>query len=423
MPEIKPFRGLLYNLKSVRPADVVAPPYDVIGPELRDALYRRSPHNIVRLDFSKDADPYASAGEAFAAWKAAGILAQAHVPAIYLLMQTFALPGGATVRRKGFIAACRLEEFARGSIFPHEKTLAKPKEDRLRLMESTHAVFSQIFGLYSDPKKSIEPVLEPWFRRDPAIDLEYDDVRNTLWACDDPVVTLAAADLLRHQNVVVADGHHRYETALLYRDAQRLKNPGHTGKEHYNFVPMFFTNVHDPGLVIFPTHRIVHGLEDFSEEKLLRDLAEHFSLEVRESPESLRRGLEQESHHAFGLVLAASPRYVLLRWRGKTAIHGKPGEPPMVAQLDVSMLHTLILGRMLGLTEEMQAQKIHLDYVRNASEAVAAVAGGTGQAAFLMNPPKMEQVRLVAEAGFTMPQKSTYFYPKLLSGLVSYALD
>jgi uncharacterized protein (DUF1015 family) len=290
-------------------------------------------------------------------------------------------------------------------------------------MEATGAVFSQIFGIYSDPKRTLAPVLEPWFRRDPLFDVEADDVRNTLWACPDQVVALAAADLLRHQHVVVADGHHRYETAVSYCDAMRMKNPAHSGKEPYNFTPMFFTNVHDPGLVILPTHRVVHGLDSFDEEDLLHALSVQFSLEVCESPEALRRALGQEGRRAFGLVLRTSPRYLLLRWRGKAAPAGKAGEPPVVAGLDVSILHTMILERMLGLTEEMQAQKLHLHYVRNSSEAVAAVAGGEAQAAFLMNPPTMDQVRMVAEAGSTMPQKSTYFYPKLLSGLVNYSLE
>ncbi len=423
MPDIKPFRGILYDRRSVEAKDVMAPPYDVIGAELRRALYKRSPHNIVRLILSDAADPYADAQHSFDAWKRAGVLVQQEVPALYFLMQTFALPGGKVVRRKGFVAACLLEEFSKGTVFPHERTLSGPKEDRFRLMEATHAMFSQIFSLYSDPKHVMDAVMEPWLARAPLFDLEYDDVRNTLWACDDPLATLTAVDLLRDQKVVVADGHHRYETALRFRDTQRLKNPAHTGKEPYNFVPMFFANIHDPGLLIFPTHRLVHGLEGFRQEDLVRELGRSFTIEEHPTAESLTSALVGADRHAFGLLLARSPKFSLLEWNGGKVVPGRPGEPQIVSQLDVSILHTVIIERILGISEEMQLRKLNLEYVRNASEAVAAVASGSAQAGFLMNAPRMDQVRVIAESGCTMPQKSTYFYPKLLSGLVNYSFD
>lgn len=422
MPEIKPFRGILYDTAAHRPESVMAPPYDVIGPELREALYQRSPENIVRLILSKEADPYASAARDFAEWKRRGVLVQQPQAAIYLLAQTFELPDGKSVRRTGFIAACRLEEFSKGTVFPHEKTLAKPKEDRFRLVSAAHAMFSQIFSIYADPKLTMDALMEPWMEREPSVDLVYDGVRNTLWACDDPVLFLAASDLLRHQKVVVADGHHRYETALLYADAMRMKNPSHTGKEPYNFVPMFFANVHHSGLQIFPTHRVLHDLPGFDQDELLRRLGELFSVEQHPDAETLARALGQESRHAFGLLLPRSPKFSLLRWKARR-VPGRAGEPEVVSQLDVSILHGTIFRTMLGLTEEMQTQKLHLDYVRTASEAVAAVAGGKAQAAFLMNATRIEQVRMVAESGSTMPQKSTYFYPKLLSGLVTYSFE
>ena len=202
----------------------------------------------------------------------------------------------------------------------------------------------------------------------------------------------------------------------------RMKNPGHSGKEPYNFVPMFFANVHDPGLLIFPTHRIVHGLPGFDQRELLSRIGELFAVEEFPAPESLHRALARETRHAFGLLLPDAPKCLLLVWKGKPP-RGRAGEPAVVSQLDVSILHHVILDDMLGLTEEMQLQKLHLDYVRNAGEAQAAVAGRKAQAAFLVNAPRMEQVRMIAESGHTMPQKSTYFHPKLLSGLVSYSFD
>jgi uncharacterized protein (DUF1015 family) len=420
MPEIKPFRGILYNPEKVRLPEVVAPPYDVISPQQQDDLYQLSPHNIIRLILNRDEDRYNSAAKFFEEWLRDGTLVRDQLPAVYLLSQHFVTPGDKVIIRNGFIAACRLEEFGRGSVLPHEKTLAKPKEDRLRLFTATKAMFSQIFALYSDPNHTLSQVLAKEMNRAPEIDIEFEAVRQRVWKITDDRVTLAIGEYLLRQHVLVADGHHRYETAIAYCNAQRLHNPNHSGKEAYNFVPMFFTDMHEPGLVILPTHRILHGIADFNQEKMIRDIGQVFELETQQTYEQLAGALAGQPAHSFGMILPASPEFTLLRLK-KQAGRSIPGVPPLLLQLDATILHALILKNILHLSDEDQAKKLNLDYEKDAQDALQAVQNGRAQAAFLMNGTPIEQVRAIAEAGHTMPQKSTYFYPKLLSGLVTYS--
>ncbi len=421
MPEIKPFQALLYN-RNINIADVIAPPYDVISSKYQDELYAKSPLNIVRLILGRENDRYSASAETLKEWRKKEILVRHTVPSLYFLSQTFSIPGGKKVERKGFIAACLLEDFGKGSVFPHEKTLSKPKEDRFKLLQSMHTMFSQIFSIYADSERRLDTYLKEGMSGTPYVEVEFEGVVNKLWTCDDNKVYLAISEFMKHQKVVVADGHHRYETALMYRNALRLSNPDHTGKEAYNFVPMFFANIHDPGLVIFPTHRILHSLRKFEQKKFLASLNELFYLDNYKNLQELNSALEKETKHAFGLILPEAPQYVLVRLKDASMVETS-AQPSVITQLDVSILHINIFMNILHISEEAQLKKLNLDYVRDASDAAHAVMKGKAQAAFIMNPTRMEQVRIVAETGFTMPQKSTYFYPKLLSGLVNYSFD
>jgi uncharacterized protein (DUF1015 family) len=422
MPEIKPFRAFMYDPKREEISAVVAPPYDVISKERQEQLYNLSPHNIVRLILGREENRYASAAQLFEEWKGRGILEQEPEPAIYLLSQQFPGPGGQEIERRGFIAACRLEEFGHGSIYPHELTHPGPKEDRLRLFEATHAMFSQIFALYSDPRHSLDRHLEPYTGGAPDIDVVFDGVRNRVWKVRDGATILALEGFLKGQRALVADGHHRYETAVSYANARRLKNPRHTGTEPYNFVPIYFTNLNDPGLVILPTHRIIHGLPGFSQDRFLEEVKGSFEVRVESSAESLLRSLGAKGEGTFGLILAGDPGYTLLSYK-KKAVPGMGEIPGMLARLDVTVLHTVILKGVLHLSDEDQAKKLHLEYEQDAEAAIQKVRRGEAQAAFLLNPTRVELLRAIAEGGFTMPQKSTYFFPKLLSGLVIYSFD
>lgn len=416
MPEIKPYKGIRYNAEKVNLDEVVAPPYDVISPQLQSELYMRHPNNVVRLILNNASDPYSAARDCFEGWKKAGILMQDEISSIYFINQSFTVPGGKRSVRRGFVAACRLEEFGQGSVFPHEKTLSKPKEDRYKLFEATGAMFSQIFSLYPDPKRELEWLIAKATAGAPESDVLFDGVRNQLWRIDDPIILSGIQEFLRHQRVLVADGHHRYETALMYCNAHRMQNPAHTGKEAYNFVPMFFTNMHDPDLVILPTHRLVHDLPNYDRNILIKALEDTFEVEECSSLDDLLIKLNESTRPSFGLVTSDPVRFHVLRLRTPSYA----GLPTIFNQLDVAILHTGVLRNILGISEGDQEKKLYLDYEKDAASAASAVQTGSSQAAFLMRPTRVEQVRMVAEAGFVMPQKSTFFYPKLLSGLVIY---
>ncbi|MCI0706645.1 MAG: DUF1015 domain-containing protein [Ignavibacteriae bacterium] len=425
MADIKAFRGYLYNQSKVNIQEVVAPPYDVISPEQQERLYEVSRYNIVRLILGKEADRYASAAKHFADWQQEHVLARDSAPALYVVHQRFTDKDGKEVIRKGFIALCKLVEFEKRVVLPHEKTMAKPREDRLKLFKATNANFSQVFSLYSDPGKEVDSLLNGIAKSEPAVNVLYEDVENSVWRLTDAKVQKAVQEFLSGKQVLIADGHHRYETALAYRDFMRQSNPQHTGNELYNYMMMFFTNIDDEGLVIYPTHRLVHSLRDFKGEDFLARLEEHFIVRDVKDYESLSEGMKSSSVPAFGLIVSGFPMYYLITLKPTPTLQEiiKEEIPSEVKELDVTVLHTLIIKNLLGISAEAQEQKTNLDYVKDARHAIEAVESGSMQLAFLMNPTKIEQVRAVAKAGHTMPQKSTYFFPKLLSGLVINKLE
>lgn len=420
MPEIKPFRGYHFNPTHVNISDVVAPPYDVISPELQRRLYDRHPLNVVRIELGRAEDPYSEASANFHDWVSSGVLVHDEREAIYLLSERFPVRGGATRERIGFIAACRLEDFGKGSVYPHEKTMSAPKEDRFRLFLATKAMFSQIFSLYDDPQRELDPLLKPLLGKTSWLTAELDGVLTRVWKIDDQSLITGLREFIGKQKVFVADGHHRYETALLYRDAMRLRSSAYSGEEPYNFVPMYFTCLDDPGLVILPTHRIIRDLTSFSGKLLLERLEAKFRLRSVDTPDEIERSLSGSADPAFGLILQNKPRYTLLQFNNSPR-EQETGATALLARLDVNLLHSLILRDILGISEDHQVRRRHLDYEKDSAQAIEAVASGRAQAAFLMNPTRIDQVKSVAEAGLTMPQKSTYFTPKLLSGLVAYS--
>ena len=420
MPEIIPFRGVRYNQGLVHLDEVVAPPYDVISPEQQQKLYKRNPHNIVRLILAREEDRYASAAKHLKEWMGQSILTRDEKPALYVLWQTFNVSDSRSVTRKGFIALCRLEEFEKQVVLPHEKTLARPREDRFRLFKATHSNFSQVFSLYSDPEHEIDHVLNGRAKSAPVADVVFEDVQNRLWETRDAETIGRVQHLMKPKQVVIADGHHRYETALAYRDHLRSQNPNHHGRELYNYVMMFFTNVNDDGLVILPTHRVVHSLKSFDLKSFLQKLDGNFLLREYNDRESLITELSASPVRSFGLTMRGVQGLYLLTLKPTISVNELVADdlPREVKDLDVTVLHAAVLRDILGISDEAQEQKRNLSYVREASEACQMVSNGQAQLAFLMNATRIEEVRGVARAGHTMPQKSSYFYPKLLSGLV-----
>jgi len=420
MAEIKPFRGVLYNQAAVQLEEVVAPPYDVITPEEQQKLYGRNPRNVVRLILGREADWHASAARYLEDWMGSSVLVRDKEPAIYVLWQTFRDANGKELTRKGFIALCRLEEFENRVVLPHEKTHAQVREDRFRLFKATNANLSQVFALYSDPERTIQRLLNGLSSTRPSAETVFDHVDNRLWKLRDEKAIEQIRSLMRTKQVLIADGHHRYETALAYRNWIRSQNSLRRGEWPYDYIMMYFTNVVEDGLVILPTHRLVHSLSDFEPKVLLTKLEEHFILRQYKEKESLLAALGSSPVVAFGLAVQGESTFYLLTLKPTVPVKDLVAEevPQEVKDLDVTVLHSVVLRNILAISTEAQTEKRHLEYTHDATEAIQAVHSGKAQLAFLMNPTKIEQVRTVANAGHTMPHKSTFFYPKLLSGLV-----
>jgi uncharacterized protein (DUF1015 family) len=437
MADIHPFRALRYDPRRVTPGQVVTQPYDKITPALQDQYYAASPHNLVRIILGRREENdnpannvYSRAAAFFRDWCQQGILRQDSQPSIYTYSQRFTLTGSSTeLERRGFIALGRIEDYSAGVVFRHEQTLAKPKADRLDLLRATRAHFGQIFVVYEDSGQ-VESLLGTDADPDTAVTDEY-GVFHRMWQVSDRGVINAVQTAMSDKKVIIADGHHRYETALTYRDERRAADasPPNAGRgaAPYEFVMMTFVNMNSPGLVILPTHRLVHSLPSFSEEGF-RDAARSF-FDIDEVSATLdasrAMAILRESGRAGTSILAVTANRAFLLH------HPNPNTPQVLAgfslrqqALDVVQLHKRLLEAVLHLSEESIRNQRNISYVRDAGEALAQVrSGGGADIAFLLNPCRMAQVRDIAFGGEVMPQKSTDFYPKLLSGLTVYALD
>jgi uncharacterized protein (DUF1015 family) len=425
MAEIAPFRGILYDTQKAGPADrLLAPPYDVISPAQREQLAALDPHNIVRLILPKDQhggdsdEKYALAARELSAWLDAGILTRDPRPAFYRYHQTFTAEGRTTTR-KGFIARVRLARFDEGVVLPHERTLAGPKADRLKLKRACRAHLSQVFGLYSDPTHATDRPFEALEAEAPLIDgVTADHVRQRLWRLTDPALQKEVAAALAGQKIYIADGHHRYETMLALRDELRAESKGNP-RSSVEYGSIFLANMDDPGLLVFPTHRVVHGLPSFERRALLERARRYFTVE--EGPVSdattVRAALAAKGHHRPSFALATADGIAYLTLRGDVEPPSLAG-PKVLRTLDVTVLHALIIEEILGIDRAAQEKQSHLRYVKDTAHALAEVGVHGVQAVLLMNPTRVSQVKEVADAGEVMPQKSTFFYPKLASGLV-----
>jgi uncharacterized protein (DUF1015 family) len=364
------------------------------------------------------------------------VLARDPEPALYRYTQTFHVPAAAVGRtgeqrleleRVGFIGAGRIHDYGDQVVFRHEQTLSKPKSDRLNLLRATRAHFGQIFMLYSDPGSSVDSVLASVIDRSPdaCVTDEY-GVVHRLWRVSDPASIRAAEQKMADKKLIIADGHHRYETALNYRNERRAASSSNDPNAPYKRVMMTLVNMDAPGLVILPTHRVVFGLKSFDLSSLLSAAQPYFEtvpLDESAHLESALVNLREEGRSGPSLLMATKQANLILRARAGAADALLPQYTPAQRQLDVVQLHKVLLEKVLGLSEESIRNQENLSYVREATEAVERVDHGEAQIAFLMNPCRMEQVRDIAFAGGVLPQKSTDFYPKLLSGLTIYALD
>lgn len=429
MAYITPFPGVLYNPKKVGDiACVVAPPYDVIPPSLQEELYRRSDYNIVRIILGKDApedtaenNRYTRAAGLWSQWLKEGVLRRDERPAIYVCRDEYSTPEDGQQVRLGFVAAIRLEDFSRGNVLPHEKTLTGPKADRLHLIRAVGANFNPIFSFYADPSRKIDPILSMASKYPPVVRIaDREGVQRTLWRVEEKQAIRDITEGMRDHAIFIADGHHRYETALAFRDEMRKKRGLHVNAP-YEYVMMYFINIEGTGLTILPVHRVLHHFPHLDKKDLLRRIGMFFDVKRMEAIEVLLSAMKEEAHreNVFGLYLG-SPGFFLLRWRGRKVVDDRVERTRSEAwqRLDVTVLHRILIEHLLGVTSEAEVKGGPIHFTTDARCAVEQVDRGNAQLVFFLNPTRIQEVRVVAEQGETMPQKSTYFYPKLLSGLI-----
>jgi uncharacterized protein (DUF1015 family) len=412
MADVRPLQALHYNLSAVPSlADVTSPPYDVIDAGLRAELLARSPLNVVEIDLPEAAaggDPYKHAAETLEAWTLQGVLAADREPAIWPLTQDYIGPDGSPRTRHGFLARVRVTDYGPGLVRPHERTQPGPKEDRLRLTEATRHNLSPIFALHpGDSWRHIEPHLgaDPWGEvTDP------DGTVHRIWRLADPSIHEAVAAELADAELLIADGHHRYETARTYAD-----EIGGEGPHRYTLVCL--VSLEDPGLTVFGTHRLLRDLDAGAQERLAEGMREHFELEEVD-PDAVDP-VGADGVGVFGFLDPNLERGLRLRLENNAALdEALAGRSQAYRRLDAVILEELILKRTLGLSDADIAAKRGLGYATDVVELRRLLDEGAYQAAFLLRPTPVEQVRAIAAQGETMPPKSTYFFPKILTGVV-----
>ncbi len=438
MVQIAPFKGVLYNQEKVGGLEsVTAPPYDTISPEQQDALYRKSPYNIVRLILTKDEDgkdKYREASNLLRQWLEEGVLKASEQPTLYLYEQRYCIPkgskGGGQLRiRRGIIARARIEDFSSGKILPHENTHAGPKADRLKLMQACKSNLSQIFSFYSEPEGIIGYTLEEFVKNNaPLIDIKDETgIEHCVWAVTDPTTIKTICHNIEKSPIFIADGHHRYETSLKYRELRRAGNPNHTGDEDYNYTMMALVNMDDADLTILPIHRLIRHLNDFDFEHVKTLLSQYFTIkEINVEHEDETKAIDDllyamchhDGRHRFGMYGGGKNLYLLtLREKSIMSQIETSEDSPYWRQLDVTVLHTILIDHILKDGEQAWGEE-HITYTIDALQAKQLVDKGEYQLAVFLNPTRMEQVKEIAQAGLKMPQKSTFFYPKVLTGLV-----
>lgn len=442
MAEIFPFRAVRYDGRRVALDSVLTQPYDKITSEMQERYSAASPYNLISIEKGKsfpldsaENSVYTRASQKLEEWLAEGVLAQDAEPAIYAYSQDYKIPG-TTQRlvRRGFIALGRLADYEEGVVYRHERTLTAPKADRLELLRQTRAQTGQLFMLYDDPARRIDALLDEAAKQPPVTEVcdEY-DVLHRLWAISDPVRIQEITAEMADKKLIIADGHHRYETALTYRNECRAKDGRIDPDAPYEKAMWTCFNTRQEGLTILPTHRVVRNLSRFSIEKFLEAASQYFNwyaypfasaAEHRQSFAEFHHDFKRRGHagHTIGVYAGGKAFYLLVLRNSAELERLLPDISPEQRKLDVMLLHRLLLHKCLGITAEKVTAETNVTYEREMEAAIDAVDRGAAQIAFLLNPVRVAQVVEIALAGDVMPQKSTDFYPKLLSGLCIYRL-
>jgi uncharacterized protein (DUF1015 family) len=444
MARLYPFRALRYDPSRVNMEDVVTQPYDKITPAMQQRYYEASPYNLIRVILGKHepndtetSNVYTRADEYLRKWRADHILAEEAEPAVYGYSQTYTVPGTSETReRRGFIALGHLYDYADKVVYRHEQTFPKHKSDRMSLFKATRTYCEQIYMLYSDPAFTAEKLIfDDSAPADLAITDEY-NVVHRVWKLTDPNLINLLLTAMADKKLIIADGHHRYETSVAYAkersaqlqlplnqplDEDEKLSPGHLPKPAFPEAAMMmtFVNMDAPGITILPTHRVVHGLPNFSSPDFITKASAFF--EIKELPTPDLAALNATPGTAF--LAATGDGNYLLTPKAEAIAEALKNISPRQRQLDVVQLHSIILDKLLGLDQETITRLGNVRYIREADEAISLVTSGDADVAFLIKPITLDQLRDISLSGDVMPQKSTDFYPKLLSGLAIYALD
>ncbi len=436
MAEIAPFRGLRYNPEKIPDlAQVVIPPYDVISPEEQQAFHERSPYNFIRLELglqapedSSEDNPHTRAAAWMRQWKHEGILVRNPAPSIYCYELDYKTGSERVKTRRGFICALRLEDFSSGRIRPHEKTFQAIKDERLALMLACNANLSPVFALYPDSNAEIHSALASGRRGDPVVSFtDFAGMTHRVWPVADQPILNRVRKLMPDKPIFIADGHHRYETALNYRNVLRERYGSGKPNASYEFIMVYLTDMTENGLTILPTHRLLRNLGEWDCERLVEGAKSLFHVERFESEnggelrwkEAIRAGgLRKDTTIGFYCKETACI-YVLTAKRDVvSSLLAQKGTPVPLRTLDVVVLDQIVLRDLLGLSEQFLADERNISFMHDFAEALEAVKSSRFDAGFFINHTRIEQVREVASAGLIMPHKSTYFYPKVISGLV-----
>jgi uncharacterized protein (DUF1015 family) len=430
VPDIRPLPGIRYNPDVIEDLSrVIAPPYDVIDPPQHAELLAVHPNNSVKLILGSEpgqTGDYQAGAQTMEEWLAEGILARDETPLYYLVEDTFQLPGEDSPRHRwGIICRVRLEPLDSGRIHPHERTHKGPKEDRLSLMRAYKSNLSQVFSLFDGDSAVVKEALEGTFASEPVMDItDYEGLGRKMWLIEEPPIIHAISTLLSDRDLYIADGHHRYETALAYAEEKRAADPNPSPDKDYNFIMMTLMGMEDPGLAILPTHRLMYGFDNFDFDAVMSCLGKAFDIvpaEV-ETVELFKAGSPpgQLEGRGFHLYNPADGAFYQLTLSGDFDLAVEmPDLSRPVRELDVSLAEQILMIRCLGLTADQISHKEHLEYYKDLGEAMER-AGDDGQLLVIMHSTAMKDLVAVTRARERMPQKSTYFYPKLLTGLVYY---
>lgn len=422
MAEIKPFKGMRYNtFLAGKIGELCCPPYDIISEEERLGYIAQNEYNVIRLELPKEGgDVYKTAGEVLDMWRNTGVLVHEIKPAVYIYEEEFnAYNKRSSV--KGIIVRVKVEEFSKGVILPHEFTLSKAKADRFNLMKATNCNFSQIYALYMDEEHTTLKTIDRLSDRKPDQKFtDNDHVTHKLWIITDEKVIEKLVNDFADRKLYIADGHHRYETALNYRNYCRENGISKEG-DPQDYQMMYLVDMQHPGLVVFPTHRMVRDLESFDKDEVLKGCEEYFDIKKFTSVGNINSELAKQykqGKKAFGFYCGKGEWYLLVLKDIEVMAKVLPDLSEASQQLDVSVLHSLILEKTMGIDKENMANQINLTYTKFFEEAIMKVDKGEFQCSFILNPTRVTEIRDVAAAGEKMPQKSTYFYPKMITGMV-----